>query len=123
MRLRTTLLLSCLLAGFVLASGPLAAAKDHKNFVLYNESGGSIDGFYFSPSGWEDWGYNQLADGPLEHGEWIWNRHNYRERYFDMRFELESGYAFEIEEVDLAEVLRIYVRCNGTRCWVDYAYE
>lgn len=123
MRFRTALPLACLLAALVLVTVPLEAAKNHKNFVLYNQSGSAIDGFYFSPSGWEDWGENQLSNGPLEQGEWIWNRHNYRERYYDIRVEFENGYAFEVEEIDLTEVLRIYVRCDGTQCWVDYAYE
>ncbi|MDX1503356.1 MAG: hypothetical protein R3325_13420 [Thermoanaerobaculia bacterium] len=111
------------LALVALLALPAEAAKTHKNFVLYNETGGTIEAFYFSPSDWDDWGENQLADGPLYDGEWIWNRHNHRERYYDLRVEFDNGYAFEIEGIDLTEVLRVYLKCNQRECWAEYAYE
>lgn len=122
MRFRTAFVAICLLAGVVLVTLPVEAAKNHKNFVLYNETGATISAFYFCPSGADSWGPNQL-DEPLYDGEWQWNKHNFGQRYYHFRVEFSDGYSFVIENVDLVEVLRVHLLCNDEECWAEYEYE
>lgn len=123
MRFPTALVALLALVAIALYAPQAEAAKNHRNFVLYNETGDTVVAFYFCPSGSQNWGPNQLEDDPLYDGDWVWNKHNFGQRYYHMRFEFSDGAAYTIENVDLAEVLRVYLRCDGDDCWADYAYE
>lgn len=108
--LRRFLLASAMLAA---AAGPGLAQGCDTRFTLRNNSGATVNEFYFGPSSQANWGRDRLGDNVVPPGRAVNYTPGGRGGNYDFKVVWANGETAEMMRVNICETSEIVATRNG----------
>ena len=111
-------LVTCMAVAAFLLAGPGNAQRDN-DFYFQNQSGGTITELYVAQGHEDEWGPDRLGNQTLAHGYEVFIAPRRVHCRYDFKVVWDNGFEWEVpRRIDLCEVSRVTVHCNGKTCWV-----